>query len=93
VTVSTVLSTRDDTSEVSDLRAWSEQPLIAERPSVIRALHTGWVVGGARLRNKQHVMLRADDRGQSFTEDRVILHAKDANWLSVGHGKAWCREF
>jgi hypothetical protein len=41
-----------------------------------------------RLCNKKHVVLRADDRGQPFAEDGMILHAKDANWLSVGHGNA-----
>jgi hypothetical protein len=34
---------------------------------------------------REAVLLRADDRIQSLAEDRMILHAQNANWLSLNH--------
>src|SRR5260370_31341655 len=39
----------------------------------------------SRLRNQQHVLLRPDDRAQSFTKDGMILYTQDANRLRVNH--------
>jgi hypothetical protein len=41
--------------------------------------------GIRRLGNEKHVPLRADDCSQSLAEDRMILYAKDTNWLSLNH--------
>jgi hypothetical protein len=38
-----------------------------------------------RLRNKDQIRLRADDRTQPFTKDRVILNAQDADRIGRNH--------
>src|SRR5713101_4525621 len=41
--------------------------------------------GVRRTSNEKHVLLKADDRGQSLAENRMILYAQDANGLGLNH--------
>src|SRR5207253_8030707 len=41
--------------------------------------------GSRPLRNKKHILLRADDCSQSLAEDWMILYAQDTNRLGLTH--------
>jgi hypothetical protein len=47
--------------------------------------------GILRLRHHHHIRLRADNRGQAFADDRMVLDAQHANgWgLDARHFRAW----
>lgn len=40
-----------------------------------------------RLGDKNHVLLRTDDHRKALANKWMILNAKNANWIAVGHSR------